>query len=148
MIDRFGGADDSSSVVRLEFTCLLLVVSTCFIALNLPYFVTWCLRISRQIQVREGRGWVGWGRGGVGQGGAGWGTQPALLCHVVPPHLPPDPGEGRGRGGEWWGWGRAGRVGRGRAGQGRAGQGRAGQGRAMKLVLAVHDPVKSGETGG
>ena len=44
-------SDDSTSIVKLEFTCLLLVVSTCFIALNLPYFITWCLTISKRIHV-------------------------------------------------------------------------------------------------
>lgn len=29
------------SVIRLEFTLILLVVSFCFIALNVPYFATW-----------------------------------------------------------------------------------------------------------
>ena len=44
-------SDDSSSIVKLEFTILLLVVSTCFIALNLPYFITWCLTISKRIHI-------------------------------------------------------------------------------------------------
>ncbi|CAL1532845.1 unnamed protein product, partial [Lymnaea stagnalis] len=30
------------SVIHLEFTSILLVVSFCFIAFNLPYFATWC----------------------------------------------------------------------------------------------------------
>ncbi|XP_005098020.1 cysteinyl leukotriene receptor 2 isoform X2 [Aplysia californica] len=30
------------SVLRLEFTSILLVVSFCFVALNLPYFAIWC----------------------------------------------------------------------------------------------------------
>ena len=41
--------DDTSCTVKLEFTCLLLVVSTCFIALNLPYFVVWCMRVYNQL---------------------------------------------------------------------------------------------------
>ncbi len=35
--------------MRFEFTILLLVVSTCFIALNVPYFATWCHRLKHQI---------------------------------------------------------------------------------------------------
>lgn len=32
--------------IRLEFTMIILVVSTCFVGLNLPYFVVWsCYRV-------------------------------------------------------------------------------------------------------
>ena len=37
------------SVVKLEFTFVLLVISTCFIALNLPYFIVWCQRLHHQL---------------------------------------------------------------------------------------------------
>ncbi|XP_059176638.1 thyrotropin-releasing hormone receptor-like, partial [Physella acuta] len=30
------------SAIKLEFTIILLIVSFCFVALNLPYFATWC----------------------------------------------------------------------------------------------------------
>ncbi|XP_041361225.1 neurotensin receptor type 1-like [Gigantopelta aegis] len=30
------------SIIRLEFTLILLAVSLCFIVFNIPYFVTWC----------------------------------------------------------------------------------------------------------
>ena len=30
------------SVIRLEFTIILLAISVCFIAFNIPYFVLWC----------------------------------------------------------------------------------------------------------
>jgi hypothetical protein len=30
------------SVIRLEFTIILLAISICFIAFNIPYFVLWC----------------------------------------------------------------------------------------------------------
>lgn len=33
------------SSIRLEFTAILLVVSTAFIVLNVPYFVTWCCNL-------------------------------------------------------------------------------------------------------
>lgn len=37
--------------IRLEFTLILLGVSTCFIALNLPYFVVWCFQMYRSYTV-------------------------------------------------------------------------------------------------
>ncbi|CAH1776164.1 unnamed protein product [Owenia fusiformis] len=30
------------NTIKIEFTFILLAISTCFITLNLPYFVTWC----------------------------------------------------------------------------------------------------------
>ena len=30
------------SIIRLEFTLILLAISLCFIVFNIPYFVTWC----------------------------------------------------------------------------------------------------------
>ena len=35
--------------IRLEFTLILLAVSSCFIGLNLPYFVVWCKQFWRHI---------------------------------------------------------------------------------------------------
>ena len=35
--------------IRLEFTLILLVVSSCFIGLNMPYFVVWCKQFWRNI---------------------------------------------------------------------------------------------------
>ncbi|KAH3752688.1 hypothetical protein DPMN_187313 [Dreissena polymorpha] len=32
------------SIIRLEFTFILLAMSICFVALNLPYFAVWCKR--------------------------------------------------------------------------------------------------------
>lgn len=32
------------SIIRLEFTFILLAVSICFVSLNLPYFAVWCKR--------------------------------------------------------------------------------------------------------
>ena len=49
LLCRFS-TDDTSCTVKLEFTCLLLVVSTCFIALNLPYFIVWCIRLYNQLK--------------------------------------------------------------------------------------------------
>ena len=58
------------STIKLEFTAILLVVSSAFIVLNVPYFVAWCYNFDVQIQaafVRLGtaiaesersRGWV------------------------------------------------------------------------------------------
>ena len=43
-------SDDSTSIVKLEFTVLLLVVSTCFITLNLPYFTVWCMRLYNELK--------------------------------------------------------------------------------------------------
>ena len=34
-----------SSIVKLEFTFILLLISSCFIVLNMPYFIVWCMRI-------------------------------------------------------------------------------------------------------
>ena len=36
------------SRMRLEFTFILLSISTCFVCLNLPYFIFWCQRFSTQ----------------------------------------------------------------------------------------------------
>ena len=33
------------TIVKLEFTFILLLISSCFIVLNLPYFVVWCERM-------------------------------------------------------------------------------------------------------
>ena len=38
------------NIVKLEFTFVLLVISTCFIALNIPYFVVWCQRMEYQMR--------------------------------------------------------------------------------------------------
>ena len=38
------------NMIKLEFTLLLLLVSTSFVALNVPYFIVWCLRISNHFQ--------------------------------------------------------------------------------------------------
>ena len=46
------------SIVKLEFTFLLLVVSSCFIALNLPYFAVFCERLKQQIQMAATTGSV------------------------------------------------------------------------------------------
>lgn len=35
--------------IRLEFTVILLAISTCFICLNLPYFVTWCQQFHQSL---------------------------------------------------------------------------------------------------
>ncbi|XP_052762219.1 thyrotropin-releasing hormone receptor-like [Mya arenaria] len=32
------------SIIRLEFTFILLAISICFVSLNLPYFAVWCKR--------------------------------------------------------------------------------------------------------
>ena len=42
------------NVIRLEFTFILLIISTCFIALNIPYFVVWCLRNFSQPTIEAG----------------------------------------------------------------------------------------------
>ncbi|KAH3691479.1 probable G-protein coupled receptor B0563.6 [Dreissena polymorpha] len=34
----------TESIIRLEFTFILLVMSICFVALNLPHFAVWCKR--------------------------------------------------------------------------------------------------------
>ncbi|XP_052237845.1 somatostatin receptor type 2-like [Dreissena polymorpha] len=34
----------TESIIRLEFTFILLAMSICFVALNLPYFAVWCRR--------------------------------------------------------------------------------------------------------
>ncbi|XP_052270789.1 C-C chemokine receptor type 1-like [Dreissena polymorpha] len=34
----------TESIIRLEFTFILLAMSICFVALNLPYFAVWCKR--------------------------------------------------------------------------------------------------------
>ena len=56
------------STIRLEFTAILMVVSTTFILLNLPYFVMWCynfeqrlsttLLLSNPTQGERTRGWL------------------------------------------------------------------------------------------
>lgn len=37
------------SVVKLEFTFILLAVSTCFMILNLPYIIVWCMRFQSEL---------------------------------------------------------------------------------------------------
>lgn len=37
--------------VKLEFTFLLLVISTFFVALTIPYFVVWCMYMMRMFRV-------------------------------------------------------------------------------------------------
>ena len=36
----------TDSKMRLEFTFILLSISTCFVCLNMPYFILWCKRFS------------------------------------------------------------------------------------------------------
>ena len=44
------------SRMRLEFTFILLSISTCFVCLNLPYFIFWCQRFSTQNEATSGNG--------------------------------------------------------------------------------------------
>lgn len=39
------------NVIRLEFTLILLVISFFFIALNLPFFVVWCIQFSKAVLI-------------------------------------------------------------------------------------------------
>lgn len=38
--------------IRVEFTIILLAISTCFICLNLPYFVLWCHQFWHNLRLR------------------------------------------------------------------------------------------------
>ena len=40
----------NASCLRAEFTLILLGVSTCFICLNLPYFVYWCCFMAEELK--------------------------------------------------------------------------------------------------
>lgn len=35
--------------IRLEFTVIMLAISSCFIGLNLPYFITWCKQFRQSL---------------------------------------------------------------------------------------------------
>ena len=39
--------------VRIEFTLILLAISTCFVCLNIPYFVVWCRRFLLTARLQE-----------------------------------------------------------------------------------------------
>ena len=43
------------SRMRLEFTFILLSISTCFICLNLPYFIVWCQRFQNVDSLQSSR---------------------------------------------------------------------------------------------
>ena len=43
------------SRMRLEFTFILLSISTCFVCLNLPYFIMWCQRLKNVYSLQSSR---------------------------------------------------------------------------------------------
>ena len=54
-------AISKESRMRLEFTFILLSISTCFICLNLPYFIVWCRRF-QSIHDIQSSAWNGSGK--------------------------------------------------------------------------------------
>ncbi|XP_013384991.1 cysteinyl leukotriene receptor 2-like [Lingula anatina] len=49
----FGMVQVQENKIRMEMTIILLGLSTCFVMLNMPYFVTWCLHMYRTFPSRE-----------------------------------------------------------------------------------------------
>ncbi|XP_013395479.1 probable G-protein coupled receptor 139 [Lingula anatina] len=61
LVTRFRGeavkdvmkVNNATNKLRMEMTCMLLVLSTCFVALSIPYLITWCYHMYTTFESKQ-----------------------------------------------------------------------------------------------